>query len=192
MQIDRNHHTVEEGNPYHNLKERFIIEVKRFLGMTTYLWVLFTLFGIHEYLVLQHYEIRYTFYGLAIANAVVLGKIMLIAEDLHLGERFKEKPLIYPIVYKSIVFAIVFMLCYVIEEVLVGVIKGRTLAESIPKVGGGSPIGILSVAVIIAVALIPFFAYREIGRVIGEGALHALIFTRRGHAAASAGQQPAG
>jgi len=36
----------------------------------------------------------------------------------------------------------------------------------------------LFMVVIITVLLIPFFAYREIGQVLGERELHSLIFTR--------------
>jgi hypothetical protein len=45
---------------------------------------------------------------------------------------------------------------------------------------GGSPKGILSVGVMCFVVLSPFFAFREIGRVVGRRELSALIFTRRG------------
>ena len=66
------------------------MEVKQFLGMTLYLWTFFFLLGILERMALQYYEIHYIFYGVAITNAVVLAKIMLVAEGLHLGERFKR------------------------------------------------------------------------------------------------------
>jgi hypothetical protein len=65
------------------------------------------------------------------------------------------------------------------EEVLVGVFKGKTVAESFPKIGGGSLRGIFSMIVVITVLLLPFFAYREIGKVIGQRELHSLIFTRK-------------
>jgi hypothetical protein len=64
-----------------------------------------------------------------------------------------------------------------VEEVLVGIFKGKTIEDSIPSIGGGSPTGVFFVAIILAVALIPFFALREIGRVIGERELHSVIFT---------------
>jgi hypothetical protein len=40
------------------------------------------------------------------------------------------------------------------------------------------------VGIILSIALMPFFAFREIGRVIGERELHALIFTDGAEAAA--------
>jgi len=104
---------------------------------------------------------------------------MLVAEDLNFGNRFfRTKPLVYPIVFKAIVFTLLFLVFDIVEEVLVGVFKGKTIAESFPDIGGGSPRGIFYLSVVIAVLLIPFFAYREIGQAIGERELHSLIFTR--------------
>jgi hypothetical protein len=39
--------------------------------------------------------------------------------------------------------------------------------------------GILVLGLIMFVVLIPFFAFKEIGRVIGEDKLHSLIFRRQ-------------
>jgi hypothetical protein len=66
-----------------------------------------------------------------------------------------------------------------VEEVLVGVFKGKTIGESIPSIGGGSLSGIFFVGIILSIALIPFFAFREIGRVIGTRELHARLFGRQ-------------
>jgi hypothetical protein len=168
-----------DSNAHHrSIFEKIIHELKKFLGMAAYLWVLFGLFALHEAIVLEKYHINYRFYGFAIANAIVLAKVMLVAEDLRLGERFREGPLVLPILYKSFVFAIVFICFYVAEEMLIGTVKGKTLLASIPSIGGGSLGGILSVGIIVAVALIPFFAFREIGRVVGERELRILLFTR--------------
>ena len=101
----------------------------------------------------------------------------LVAEDLHFADWFKDRPLIYPILCRAIAFSTLFLVFDVLEEVVVGVFKGKTIGESIPSIGGGSPSGVFFVGIILAVALIPFFAFREIGRVIGERALHALMFT---------------
>jgi hypothetical protein len=167
-----------------NVLSKIVNETKTFLGMAVYLWVMFGLFALHESIVLEEHQISYKFYGFAIINSLILAKVMLVAEDLHLGERFKDKPLVYPILYKAVLFAIVLICFDLAEEVLVGLIKGKTLAQSIPDIGGGSVRGVFFVGVIFSVALIPFFAIREIGRVIGTRELHSLVFTDGAKAAA--------
>ena len=62
---------------------------------------------------------------------------------------------------------------------IVGVIKGKTIGESMPSIGSGSLGDVIFVGIILAVALIPFFAFREVGRAIGERKLHALLFRTR-------------
>jgi hypothetical protein len=161
-----------------NRRGRIIHEVKTFWGMTIYLWLLFFLFSLHQSIVLAKYQIGYAFFGIPILNALVLAKVMLVAENLHLGERFKERPLIYPIAYKSIVFTIVFICFHVVEEFIIAVQKGKPLVDSVSGIGGGGLLGILSVAAIMTLALSPFFAFREIGRAIGERELRSLLFTQ--------------
>src|ERR1700736_3487972 len=159
------------------LKQRLFDEVIKFLAIVFYLWVMFGVFALHESVVSAKDHIDYHFYGFAVINALILGKVMLVAEDLHFAEWVKDRPLIYPILCRAVAFSILFLVFDVVEEVLVGVFKGKTIGESIPIIGGGTPSGVFFVAIILSVALIPFFAFREIGRVIGERELHSLMFT---------------
>src|SRR6266446_6973738 len=66
----------------------------------------------------------------------------------------------------------------VAEEIVIGSWKGKTVAESIPKIGGGSPLGLVIASLIFTVAFIPFFAFRELSRVLGKGVLEALLLKR--------------
>jgi len=159
------------------LKQRVFDEVIKLLAIVLYLWVMFGVFALHESVVSAKDHINYHFYGFAIINALILGKVMLIAEDLHFADWFKDRPLVYPISCKAVAFSILFLVFDVVEEVIVGVFRGKTIDQSIPIIGDGSLSGVFFVGIILAVALIPFFAFREIGRAIGEGELHALLFT---------------
>jgi fumarate reductase subunit C len=167
-----------------DLKQRVFDEVIKFLAIAFYLWVMFGVFALHELVVSAKDHIDYHFYGFAVINALILGKVMLVAEDLHFADWFKERPLIYPILCKAVAFSVLFLVFDVVEEVLVGIFKGKTIDESIPSIGGGSLSGVFFVGIILAVALIPFFAFREVGRVIGERQLHSLMFTDGAKAAA--------
>jgi hypothetical protein len=171
-------HTLHE--PKHGIKQRVLDEVVKFLGIVIYLWLMFGMFALHESVVSAKDHIDYHFYGFALFNALVLGKVMLVAEDLHFADWFKGRRLIYPILFKAIAFSILFLVFDVVEEVLVGVFKGKTIGASVPSIGDGTPSGVFFVGIILAIALIPFFAFREIGRVIGTRELHALLFTTGG------------
>lgn len=162
----------------HTLAEKGIGEFKRFAIMFIYLWLIFGLVVVDQTVILGARNIDYSPHGFALINAAVLAKVMLVAEDLGLGRWFEDRPLIYPIVHKSAAFAILFIAFYIAEKVLVGVIGGETVAASWPHLGGGTLLGYLCIWAILFVSLLPFFAIREIGRVIGERELWNLMFRR--------------
>ncbi|MGE3528127.1 MAG: DUF4339 domain-containing protein [Methyloceanibacter sp.] len=167
--------SAEPAQPKRSLKLRLLEELRKFLVIVAYLWVVFLVFFVHEWLVLAGNNIGFRFYGLATLNALVLGKIMLIAENLRFTKRFDDRPLIVPIAFKSGVFAVLLLAAYIVEEIVVGLFHGKTVAESFPVIGGGGPVALLSVAAIMAVALAPFFAFREIARVVGEAEFRMLM-----------------
>jgi hypothetical protein len=176
----------------HKLAERGIDEFRRFLIMFVYLWIVFGLFVLNETVILGERHVSFTAQGFALINAAIMAKVMLIAEALKLGRRFEHLPLIYPVVHKSAAFAAVFIAFHALERILVGVLGGHSVVDSMPHIGGGSWSGMLTVWAIMAVSLLPFFALREIGRIIGEGRLWNLMFRRISEREESATAAPAG
>ena len=160
------------------LKDRALAELKKFAGFFVYLWVVFTVLLLHEWIVLSANHIGFTFYGLATINALVLAKIMLVAEHFRFAEELKQKPLIYPIVYKTVAFTTLLLITYVLEEMLVGWVGGHGFFASVPPVGG-SVVSALTVWLIFCVALLPFFAFKEFERAVGLGMIRKLLLGAR-------------
>lgn len=161
----------------HKLVEKGVEEIRRFLVMFVYLWVVFGLFVLNEAVILGKADVNFLAQGFAAINAAIMGKVMLIAEDLKLGHRFERLPMIYSIFCKSGTFALVFILFHLLEHVVVSKITGKP--GSLPPLGGGTWTGRLCVWAIMTVSLLPFFTLREIGLVLGEGELWKLMFRRR-------------
>ncbi len=165
-----------------SLKEKAISEAKKFAVIVGYLWALFVLFEIHKITILRGQSpaapLGYRV-GFALINALIMGKIILIAEAFHFGERFKDKPLVYAILFKSTVFSVLLVCCDILEEVLVGLFHHKTITESIPPLGGGGIEGLFLVGLMVFIVLIPFFSFTEIARVIGEDELLSILFKRR-------------
>jgi hypothetical protein len=160
-------------------KERAKGQIKDFALMFLYLWIVFGFLVVHESIVLSQHQINFAAHGLALINALVFAKVMLVAEDLHLGHRFHDKPLVYSIVFKSILFAVALICFHVLEHVLIGMWHGETIAESILAVGVNKLSGIVSLGIIGTVALAPFFILSEVSRAIGPDNFWALFFHRR-------------
>jgi len=166
------------GDRLHQLAERGKDEFRRFLFMFVYLWVVFGLFVLNETVILGERHINFAAQGFALINAAIFAKVMLIAEAMKLGRRFDGTRLIFPVAYKSGLFAAVFIAFHALERILLGAFAGKTVADSMPHIGGGSLSGILTVWAIMTISLLPFFALREIGHILGEGRLWQIFFGR--------------
>ncbi len=145
-----------------------------------YLWVIFGFYVLSEKVALAQRGTLVTAQGFALINAFILAKVMLIVEDLNLARWLRPRPLIYPILYESLLLTLFFICFHVIEKVVAGVLAGKSVAESVPAIGGGGFVGLVCVAVILFVALVPFFAFKHVARELGQGRLNAMLFgTRR-------------
>ncbi len=184
MEVGRTAHgdgTRADDGRRPSVKERVIDELKRFVLIAIYLWVLLTLFALQERIVLARENIdqQFTSLGFALINALILAKVVLIAEDVHFAQRVDDWPLIYPALYKSVAFGILCICFYVLEEMLVGLWHGKVLVQSLPPIAREGFTGVILAATILSVELIPLFATRELARVIGVRELRRLFFARR-------------
>lgn len=161
------------------LKQRAYQEFKEFLVIAFYLWVVFGLLLLYKSVVLHNEHISTVAKGLAIINALALGKVMLVARALRLGDWFAGAPLIYPTLVKSALFSIVLALFKVLEEVAVGIYHQRTFEQSVGDLAGGTLAGILTLTFLLFVMLIPFFGATELESVLGEGKLSGYFFHSR-------------
>lgn len=157
-------------------KERAAYEVRRFLMIFFYLWVVFGLLSIHKTLVLAQNHLDYPEHAFAFINALVFAKVLLLGEHFHLGTRFEHRPLIYPVLHKCFIFTVVLIAFHIAESVLVGVWHGNSIMDSFPPLFSKSVKGVVAVGVMCFVVLIPFFGFRELARVIGRRKMRALIF----------------
>lgn len=76
------------------LKQKAYSELKEFFVIVLYLWIVRALFLVYKSMLLKKEHISYLTKGIAIINALVLGKVILVGRALHLGERYNHLPLI--------------------------------------------------------------------------------------------------
>lgn len=165
------------------LKQKARHELREFLIISFYLWVVLGVMLLYKSIVLdtEHLTSHITVWekGFALINALALGKVVLIARAFHLGESYDDAPLIYPTLLKSALFSIVLACFKILEEAAIGYFHHKTFQQSIGDLGGGTLQGILALTVVVFVVLIPFFGYTELQRVLGEGKLQSLFFRSR-------------
>lgn len=167
------------STPKRNLKERAYHELKEFLVIAAYLWVVLGLFLLYKSVILNDEHISTVAKGFALLNALALAKIMLLARALHLGEWADDAPLIYPTLLKSALFSILLAIFKILEETAIGLYHHETFKQSIADLGGGTLKGILTLTLLLFVMLIPFFGFSELQRILGQGKLAQVFFHQR-------------
>jgi hypothetical protein len=170
---------IESKAPLH---EKAVEELREFIVLTAYLYVCFAAVIYFKAAILQAHGIAYTHLGLAIVKAALCAKFMLMGRLFHMGERFKNLPLIVPTLYRSLVFLLLLAALTFIEEIVVGALHRRTVLDSISDIAGGTFQQMVATILIIFLILVPYFAFRSLGEIVGDKTLVRLFFERRHNA----------
>ncbi|MGP8121815.1 MAG: hypothetical protein ACLP8B_15015 [Xanthobacteraceae bacterium] len=147
--------------------------------ISAYLFVCFAAEIQFKASVLHAHDAFLALLGVAAVKAVICAKFMLLGSAFHVGGRLTRPPLILPTLYRSFAFLVLLIVLNVIEEAVVGLIHGRTVRESLVEIAGGTWQQIIATSVILVLILIPYFAFRALGDIIGEKTLVQLYFAPR-------------
>ncbi len=144
-----------------------------------YLAAFFIVLRTYTRLILDEYQINFAVYGLTLLKALALAKVILTGETLGLGRRFRESPLIVPTIWNTLVFSVFALAFELVEHFILGWIRGKGPAEVVAEILDKGWPHILASTLVIFVAFLPFFAFRALERVLGEGKLKELFFKPR-------------
>jgi hypothetical protein len=160
-------------------RERAMSELREFIVIAVYLWICFTALAYLKFAILEAHGIAFAPFGFAAVKALICAKFVSVGHAFHLGERFKAQPLIYPVMHRSLVFLLFLIVLNALEEIVAGYLHGRTLADSLGEIGGGTRDQMIATAIVMLLILIPFFMIRVLGEVVGERTLARLFFEPR-------------
>ncbi len=156
--------------------ERAIEEVRRFMILFLYLWVYLSLFVLDQTVMSRQHELNLLPHGFALINALVLAKVMLVAEDLDLARWLTGRPAAWTIVYESALCSALLICFHIIEELVIDLFRGIGITGNMPSIGGGGWRGVVVVALILFVSLLPFFAFKNVTRAIGTKRMKEILF----------------
>lgn len=169
------------------LKARAVEELKTYWVIVFYLWLFLGSFTIYRRLIVAETGATYLHYGIALIEALIIAKVILIGRLFGFTRRFEDKPLIVPVLYKSILFGVLVLLFGVVERLVEGWFHKQDIAailQSIVSIGGHE---ICARMLILVVAFVPFFAFWEMGRVFGMRKLVTMFLSSRGQVANPSG-----
>lgn len=162
-----------------DFKERAAEEFRIFWIIALYLWVFLGSFTIYRRLIVAEAGSAYLHYGIALIEALVIAKVILIGRMFGFSRHFEDRPLIVPVLYKALLFGVLVLLFGIVERVVEGWFHKEGLFGGLRTIGelGANELG--ARALMLIVAFVPFFAFAEIGRVLGARKLGALFFAKR-------------
>ncbi len=160
-------------------QKKVVHEINEYFINFVYLAVFFGVFTLYRSLIMAEYQVGYLNYGFSLIEALVLAKLIMIGDILGLGRGLEDRPLIYPTLYKSFVF-VVWVACFIVfEHMLKGFLHGKGLIAGFNELLRTGWDELLARCLVTFFAFIPFFAVRELERVLGEGKIRALLFRKR-------------
>ena len=150
----------------------FVAVTEIFLIVLLFLFM----FATYRMMLLNAFNSKFFLYGTAIVNAAVLAKVIAIGEAVHLGKRVENGPLIYSVLYKAFLFSLLVTAFELLEEAVKGYIRGNVVFN---EIGRGRADELIARTLVMFLAFIPFFALRELSRVVGYQRTVDLFFKRR-------------
>jgi hypothetical protein len=162
-----------------DLKKKIVHELIEYWINVCYLSIVFAAFTQYRRFVLAAYDITYTNYWVAVIEALILAKVIMIGDVVRLGRGLEQKPLIYPTLYKSFAFIVFVGVFKFIEHVIMVLWNGEEITRELFELSENGFHELLANSLVVFVAFIPFFAVKELGRMFGKDKIFALFFQRR-------------
>ena len=121
----------------------------------------------------------YLHFGTAIITALIMAKIIMVGGWLNLGGKSKkEQLLIVRTVYRSVIYSGFVVVFAIVEKVVERLFHGQSISETLRSVAHLGWDELVARAIVILLALIPFFAFRELADREGRASVYELFFHR--------------
>lgn len=160
-----------------NLRERAREELVSYAVVSTYLFVCFAAVLFYKSALLREEGVAFLPLGIAGVKALVIGKFILIGEAVGVGTLVARATLGRAIVIKIMLLFLLLVALLVVEELVVGRVHGRSMAETFAELAERPRQELLASCLLLLLILVPLVAVREFSRVLGPGGLPRLLRT---------------
>lgn len=163
-----------------NISLRLKREISGAIPTVLFFFVVFQLLAFSRALVLKGYDIQVSSFVNATIAALIVGKVVLIADLLPIINRFPNRPIVYNITWKTFIYMVAALLVRYAEHLISFIREYKDLAVANSH--------LLDEVVwphfwyVQLWLLICFFIYntlRELGRVIGQDQIRSIFFGPR-------------
>ena len=157
-------------------------EFRKLLPPTIFFFVGFNLILFTKRLFLADYLIQFGGFFVATMAALVVGKTVLIAEEMPFLRHFDRAPLIQPILFKTMVYVLLVFVVRLLEAFVRyliegGVVGGGRFVDEL--LGSFSWYHFIAAQIWIFVLFLVYVTASELNALFGDGELFKIFFVRR-------------
>lgn len=151
---------------WHILKHEFLL----LIGPTIFFFVAFNVLTFTKKLFLEDYQINYSgFFIKATIGALLVGKVVLLADEIPLINRFPRTPLIHNVAWKTAIYSLAALVVQFLEEFLPRLWHHHSLALAIAGVWETIHWPhFWAVHILLCYFLMIYVSFRELARTFGE------------------------
>jgi len=178
-----NQSAVAASAPMLGLRRPFdwwLAQVKHVLPPTIFFFVGFNLILWTKHLILREHNIEFSGFVVATLAALLVGKAVLVTDNLPLMRRFDGRPLIQPILFKTAIYWWCILLVRLTEQLIYFLVGGGAISDfptfliehfSWPR--------FLSIQIWLMVLFLVYVTAHELNTLFGDGELRRLFFRWR-------------
>ncbi len=177
-------HALEraESGRWARLGSFLLREFHEVIPPTIFFFFGFNLILLTKRLILAEYLIEYAGFAIATVGALVVGKVVLVADKMPILRRFDYAPLAYPILFKTIMYTLLVFVARLLEALVHyliagGVLGGGRFAVEILDKFSWSTFTAAQLWIFVLFAL--YVTANELNNLFGDGELYKIFFTRR-------------
>jgi len=161
--------TVSAGGE--SLKHRLRDELRKYLIVSAYLYICFGALQLYKAALLQDAGVHYLPLGVAVVKALIVGKFLLIGDAIRARLQLRPGRLPGRIAMRVFWLLLIVILLTIAEELIVGWIHGRSIAEMQSEFHARSMPELLAEVLLIGLILVPLVAAAEVSQALGPGVL---------------------
>jgi hypothetical protein len=144
---------------------------------TIFFFVSFQIIAFTRSLMLKHYGIEVNTFVAATIAALIVGKVVLVADHIPFINRFPEKPLIYNVVWKTVIYVVAAFIVRYVEHLFSFVRKYKDLGVANQHlVEEVSWPRFWAIQIGLLVLFLVYCSFRELIRVLGRDRVIRIFF----------------
>src|SRR6516164_3556106 len=157
-------------------------EFRQVLPPTIFFFIGFNFILFTKRLILEDYLIQYTGFFIATTAALIVGKVVLVADKMPFLRRFDHAPLVRPIIFKTVVYTLLVAVARLIEAFIHYVLEGGAVGHGgfvEHQLGNFSWHRFVAIQLWVFALFLVYVTASEINALLGYGELFKIFFVRR-------------